>query len=1310
MRNLLPELIIEGFSKGRRRGRFNGLGISVDIKGFTSLTEVLVKKGNYGVEVLSDIINTLFGRSVEIVASHKGQITSFEGDAFTAVFKGDDLKAVGECAAEISAHLNDNSTISTDIGDFAIQYRIGIGSGDVLWEILEGGAKLSYLVKGSAIKNAVMAQGKARSGKINIIENVDFVRGNRLYRPPKTRNSSSIIKKFVHDKVYKMKISGEFRHVTSIFLSIPDLKVSKLSALLLGIVATCAKYDGYLNKISYGDKGCIALIVFGAPRSFPDDIQRAFKFCIELQKRFPLLRGGISSGMAFAGFVGGISGCEYSVLGEVVNISARLAFQAKPGEYYTCEQTLHKVPGTFKFSKIGKILLKGSVDKIAMHKLEGTASHSEELFAGKFVGREKEFKKLHLTFKDAVTLGKREQCTIYGIAGIGKSRLAWEVEKLLKHDGIRAWYSSCDKMSREGFYSVKSLLLEIFGDPQREFSQKVFKDKYKIFKKEYGDLGEYKEILEGFLGVNRDSLFFQISPSDRYTAIERTLNKVFSIISAKKNSFILFEDIQWMEEESRKILESVFSTSEIALPILATFRTDESQQKCKGFKQYIQHAFDLNKLSLNSSEEFLESILNNEVSKALVRLIFDKSEGNPFFLEQIALYLQEEGKIYEKGGKLFSKKGENVLSGRLSGILAARIDKLQEEIREVCKTASVLGLEFSINVLSAMLKKKDINAVIKTGEGESLWSPISEMIYIFKHGILRDAIYGMQLKKTLKELHRLAAEALIKVYENSIYEKAKIIAYHFRQAAEKKEYIKYLSMYAIYARQHYLNNEAIKSYKALLNCNIEPKQRVVFKSRMAVVYQGMGNYKRALQIEKKNFLIAQKLGYDEFMGHCKGHTGELYWNLGDYAKSMEVFQEAMAIYTRIGHYGGLSSIYIGIGNNFLYQGDAKNAIPYYRKATVIANKHGVAITAMKAYGNMALAFKNMGQIKKSIQYHNIRLKKALEMNEPIEAELSRANLALIEMERGLYRQALKKTEVWNEYSLKIGRMRFYLTSLISLGHINIALGNIGIAEKYYTKFIKKVTTFGQKRTRLWGLHFRASLDLTKNDLSETRILLKKLCSESLTAADSSGCSQALNLQAQLELREGNYTAALHLLEESGEIQQQIGELTQFAGSKITLGRVYQGLGRRKEALSTLRKAHSLLKKYGMYIAHATAAHHLCMMLFDDGKSEGAAKYLSELKYFKGLLKLEQSDFYYYMNKFRTLLVSDAKVPRAELLKYAGRFKNKTYIGEFYYYYACEYPTGKNLSEAIIKLDEAYAERTDISTLNKKNRLLDLQSK
>ena len=80
-----------------------------------------------------------------------------------------------------------------------------------------------------------------------------------------------------------------------------------------------------------------------------------------------------------------------------------------------------------------------------------------------------------------------------------------------------------------------------------------------------------------------------------------------------------------------------------------------------------------------------------------------------------------------------------------------------------------------------------------------------------------------------------------------------------------------------------------------------------------------------------------------------------------------------------------------------------------------------------------------------------------------------------------------------------------------------------------------------------------------------------------------------------------------------------------------------------------------------------------------------------------------------MNKFRTLLSSDAKVPRAELLKYAGRFKNKTYIGEFYYYYACEYPTGKNLSEAIMKLDEAYIEKTDISTLNKKNHLIDLQS-
>jgi predicted ATPase len=155
------------------------------------------------------------------------------------------------------------------------------------------------------------------------------------------------------------------------------------------------------------------------------------------------------------------------------------------------------------------------------------------------------------------------------------------------------------------------------------------------------------------------------------------------------------------------------------------------------------------------------------------------------------------------------------LPATINDLLIARIDRLSEEVKEVVQTASVLGNEFELNLLSAMLREDDFDEFVEEAEHSAIWSALTELKYIFSHALLQDAVYHMQLKMRLRALHEFAAETIEKLFgddENRLAE----LAFHYEKAENIDKAIEYLEKAGDYAKDNYHNTQALDFYDRLI--------------------------------------------------------------------------------------------------------------------------------------------------------------------------------------------------------------------------------------------------------------------------------------------------------------------------------------------------------------------------------------------------------------------------------------------------------------------------------------------------------------
>jgi len=698
-------------------------------------------------------------------------------------------RAALETAAQILAYLQQQGAISTRFGDFSFSARIGLSDGPVQWRILGADHHHTYYFDGAAIAGCTYAESKAGVGEVladSLIwptisgEVAGEPRGELIVlstlptpsrpiagaAPPAL--SRDALQPFVLDAAIDLVTTGgragtwrgEFRQVVNIFISFdPSPEVDALiDPFMTTILNTVANHGGYFNKLDASDKGPMILILFGAPIAYENDLERATDFLIALREqteasalRAIRWRAGVSCGTVYAGIMGSAERCEYTAIGSVVNLASRLTTAATWGEINLSEQAADCK--TIKTSYLGERPYKGFAQPQPTYQLVGRKTGGTAFFEHPLVGRQTELARLLAAVKPLFSGQFGGVVYITGEAGLGKSHLAYEVEQTLRQRDTVTWFTAqTDQILRQAFNPFTYFLRRYYDqapDASSEHNKQRFEVRHQALlaaleerravesdpRKAEALTGQIAELhrVESVLGA----LVGLHWPGSLYESLEGELRYQNSLLAIKalllaetflKPVVLLLEDLQWLDTASSDVLATLCrNVSDYPFLILITSRylDDGSPPALPLPADTPTLTLDLKTLSLQELRQLAETILDGDSDESLLALLQERTQANPFFVQQFLYYFRENALLERTPqGAWQLKHGLPVeVPTTINALLIARVDRLAQNVKDVVKAAAVLGREFDDHILAHMLAA-DIATEVRVAEQEQIWSRV----------------------------------------------------------------------------------------------------------------------------------------------------------------------------------------------------------------------------------------------------------------------------------------------------------------------------------------------------------------------------------------------------------------------------------------------------------------------------------------------------------------------------------------------------------------------------------------------------------
>ena len=864
MHRLIPDLIVDNYRAGRLRGSFDAAGMFLDISGFSIMTDALMGRGREGAEVLAVMMSAVFDPLVDAIFEQGGMVAGYAGDSVAALFPAQAdpasaaLRALAAAKAAQQAWI-ERPAYHTPFGDFRITGKIGIAAGIVSWGIVpsRAGDRALYYFRGDPVEMAARAEHEAGAGQIVLsaeaqrllrgdIETepvADFRLLDRVLRPlpaPQPAALAPIDAKiagiFAPSEIITQELKGEFRQTVHLFLRIPEVSDDVLQGFLQTIFELQGRYGGLIDRIDFGDKGCNIRVLWGAPIAFENDIERALDFALSLRKVQTLpVRAGVTYYISHAGYVGGQRYENYTCYGWGLNLAARFMMDAPENEIWVDERVYQRVAERFHLDYVNEQTFKGFVQRQKVYALRGRKSGSEILFRGRMAGREAELRRL-ADFVAPIWEGRYAGILgIWGDAGMGKSRLMFEFRRSPQLHNRTFQWASCqaDEVLRRPFHPFRHWLLRYFDIPpaqdpgtrlQHFMTELDDLLQSTIRSSLVSDLKRARPFLAALVDVNwPDTAYEQMDAQGRYDNTIQALIALLQAEAGRQPLILCIEDAHFLDEDSRACLLRLkrFLAADpmpCALAILMTARWQGTKVLLED--NLIDHELDLGPLRDEAVSSIAEDLLSGPAAAGVTRLVNERAEGNPFFVEQVVRYMQEQ-ELLESGpdGRWRIKKSGRsaLLPADVRTLLVARLDRLARQVKDVIQAAAVLGRAFDVQVLAAMLPSQtSLQSDIAAAEHAAVWSALGGTRYLFNHSMLRDVAYNMQLQSRRRELHALACQALKTRFANELPRHYGELAYHSELAALATDALHYLSLAGDVARDQYQNSQALDFYRRAL--------------------------------------------------------------------------------------------------------------------------------------------------------------------------------------------------------------------------------------------------------------------------------------------------------------------------------------------------------------------------------------------------------------------------------------------------------------------------------------------------------------
>jgi len=620
-------------------------------------------------------------------------------------------------------------------------------------------------------------------------------------------------------------VDGERKTITALFADIKgstelekDLDPEEARAIIdpaLKLMIDAAhRYDGYIVQ-STGD-GIFAL--FGAPVAHEDHPQRALYAALRLQEELrrysakvvadggmPIeARVGVNTGeVVVRSIATGAGQTEYTPIGHTTNLASRMQAVAPTGSIAISEQARKLVEGYFQLRPLGPTRVKGVSEPVNVYEVTGLGPLRTRLQRSatrgltKFVGRQHEMETLRRVL-DQVRVGHGQIVAAMAEAGTGKSRLFYEFKTVSQSGCMVLETFSVSHGTASAYLPIIDLLHGYFGietgDDGRKRREKIT-GRVVALDRALEDTLPYLFALLGLV-EGEDSL----PQVDGKVKKRRTLEAIKLILlreSINQPLIVIFEDLHWIDEATQELLNLLsdsIGTAKILL--LVNYRPEYSHQ-WNSKTYYTQLRLD--PLGRESAEEMLAALLGEEAELApLKRLIVEKTEGNPFFMEETVQVLLDEGALVRNGTvKLTRPLSELKIPPTVQGILAARIDRLQPNEKELLQALAVMGKEFRLGMVKQVVGKPDdelqrLLAELQLGEFIYEQPAFPDIEYTFKHALTQEVAYSSVLVERRKLLHERAGEALESMFGGHLEDHLDELAHHYARTNNVAKAVEYL--------------------------------------------------------------------------------------------------------------------------------------------------------------------------------------------------------------------------------------------------------------------------------------------------------------------------------------------------------------------------------------------------------------------------------------------------------------------------------------------------------------------------------------
>jgi class 3 adenylate cyclase/tetratricopeptide (TPR) repeat protein len=645
-------------------------------------------------------------------------------------------------------------------------------------------------------------------------------------------------------------IEGERKTVTALFADIkgstelmeeldPEEARSIIDPALKLMIDAAHRYDGYVVQ-STGD-GIFAL--FGAPVAHEDHPQRALYAALRLQEdlkrysdrirqegRLPLqARVGVNTGeVVVRSITTGAGQTEYTPIGHTTNLASRIQLLAPIGSIAATEQVRKLCEGYFVLKPLGPTRVKGVSEPVNVYEVTGLGPLRTRLQRAvgrgltEFVGREREIEALKHAAEQAKS-GRGQIVAAMAEPGVGKSRLYFEFKATSQSGWMVLETFSISHGKASSYLPVIDLLQSYFKiasqDDQPTRREKIA-GRIAILDRTLEDVLPY---LFGLLGLTEGA--DPVAGMDAQVKKRRTLEAIKRILlreSLNQPLIVIFEDLHWIDDETQALLNLLadsIATAKVLL--LVNYRTEYHHEW--GSKTYYSQ-LRLDPLGKQSAEEMLSAMLGEGVELApLKRLIIDKTEGNPFFMEETVQVLFDDGALVRDGKvKLTKSLSQLKIPSTVQAILSARIDRLPPEQKDLLQTLAVLGREFQFALVKTVVAKpeEELNRVLSDLQfAEFIYEqPASgDVAYIFKHALTQDVAGSSMLIEKRKLLHEQTGRAIETLFADRLDDHIDQLAHHYAQSADTWQAVKYLHLAGLQAARRSVNALAIDHLNASLD-------------------------------------------------------------------------------------------------------------------------------------------------------------------------------------------------------------------------------------------------------------------------------------------------------------------------------------------------------------------------------------------------------------------------------------------------------------------------------------------------------------